>query len=103
MTTFESETRKGSMSIDEESKYGCFEIYDTKTGGYMYYAEGGLWFDVDMKLCDFDGCYDLPQFVLEELWQNDHLDEWHLNLWCTRLGLEPTTDMGRRIAARSVS
>lgn len=103
MVSFENDKYKGSMSINDETMRGCFEIYDKESGGERYYAEGGLWFDDDMMLNDFDGCYDLPTFVLEELWQNDHLNEWHLNLWCVRLGLEPTSDMGRRIAARSVA
>lgn len=103
MVSFENDKYKGSMWISDERMRGGFEIYDKEFGGEGYYAEGGLWFDDDMMLSDFDGCYDLPTFVLEELWQNDHLDEWHLNLWCVRLGLEPTSDMGRRIAARSVA
>ncbi len=97
---WESETMKGTVSINEDRLYGSFEVYDKETGGDRRYAEGGLWFDEDMNLKDFDGCYDLPQFVLEFLHQNDHLDEWHLNLWCKRLGIEPTTDFGRRIMER---
>ena len=101
MVLFENDKYQGTMWISDERMRGGFEIYDKESGGEMYYAEGGLWFDDDMMLSDFDGAYDLPTFVLEYLHENDHLDEWHLNLWCKRLGIEPTTDFGRKIMARN--
>ena len=57
---WESETMKGTVNVNEDTCYGSFEIYDKATGGDRRYAEGGLWFDEDMNLTDFDGAYDLP-------------------------------------------
>ena len=49
-----------------------FEVYDEKTGGDEWYAEGGLWFEADtekeqMRLYDYDGVFALPSGVLEIL------------------------------------
>lgn len=49
-----------------------FEVFDEKTGGGEWHAEGGLWFEADtekeqMKLYDYDGVFALPEGVLEIL------------------------------------
>lgn len=49
-----------------EDNYGWFEIYDVKTGGDNWYAEGGLWFN-DEELTDYDGVFELPEFIWEYL------------------------------------
>lgn len=47
--------------IDE--RYGYFEVYDVPSDGTRFHAEGGLWFDEDRKLVDYDGCGELPDIV----------------------------------------
>lgn len=48
--------------------YGWFELYDTKTGGDRWYAEGGLWFE-NKTLTDYDGVFSLPIEIIEKLEQ----------------------------------
>ena len=47
-------------------EYGWFEVYDDKTGGENWYAEGGLWFR-NKELVDYDGVFELPTCVLDKL------------------------------------
>lgn len=54
-----------SIGINSEH-YGWFELYDTKTGGERWYAEGGLWFD-NKTLTDYDGVFSLPIEIIEKL------------------------------------
>jgi len=51
-------TQNFTVSIDVENKYGYFE-HDTLGDN----CGGGLWFDSDLKLEDYDGVYDLPSEV----------------------------------------
>ena len=46
--------------------YAWFEIYDIKSGGNDWYAEGGLWIS-DMKITDYDGMFSLPAFITDKL------------------------------------
>lgn len=65
--------------IDEESKvelhitigiksdtYGWFELYDVKSGGNDWYAEGGLWFD-GKEVTDYDGVFCLSSYIVDKL------------------------------------
>lgn len=52
--------------------YGWFELYDVKSGGNDWYAEGDLWFD-GLNLTDYDGVFCLSQPVI------DKLKEWGYN------------------------
>ncbi len=75
-----------SFRVNNETQYGSFEWYDKETGGDRYYADGGLWFkeiegEETMKLSDFDGCFDLPPNLIQWLYDNDYLDQWHIDLW----------------------
>ena len=45
---------------------GWFEIYDIETGGEDWYAEGCLDFD-GMELVGYDGCFSLPDVVIDKL------------------------------------
>ena len=45
---------------------GWFEIYDIETGGEDWYAEGCLDFD-GMDLVGYDGCFSLPDVVIDKL------------------------------------
>jgi len=47
--------------------YGWFEIYDVKTGGDEWYAEGGLWIDDNKTITDYDGVFSLPTSVIQKL------------------------------------
>ena len=67
------------FQINEERQRGSFEWFDKD--GDDYYAEGGLWFDENMILTDFDGVFDLPPDLIKYLYDNDHLAEWHVNMW----------------------
>ena len=57
---------KVTLGIREEKGTGWFEIYDIKTGGENWYAEGGLWFE-DNGLVDYDGVFSLPECIEEKL------------------------------------
>lgn len=56
-----------TVGINSED-YGWFELYDTKTGGDRWYAEGGLWFE-NKTLTDYDGVFSLPIEIIEKLEQ----------------------------------
>lgn len=56
-----------TVGINSED-YGWFELYDTKTQGDRWYAEGGLWFD-NKTLTDYDGVFSLPIEIIEKLEQ----------------------------------
>lgn len=49
-----------------EPSYGFFEIYDLKTGGQDWHAEGSLSIH-ENELLDYDGVFDLPFFVKVQL------------------------------------
>lgn len=64
-----------TIGIQDDGESGWFEIYDQKTGGEKWYAEGGLWFN-GKKLIEYDGVFELPEFIikkLEEWGYEDHL------------------------------
>lgn len=54
--------------IDTKGRYGWFE--DKKLGDEN---GGGLWFDLDMKLQDYDGVYFLPDDVRNQLRLNNFI------------------------------
>ena len=68
------------FSINEDTHYGSFEWFD-KGGNDRYYAEGGLWFNDDMVLTDFDGIFDLPPDLIKYLYDNNHLDDRYVKMW----------------------
>jgi len=55
-----------TAGFPNDPERGCFEVYDTETGGESWYAEGGLWFDGN-KLTDYDGTFSLLAPVAETL------------------------------------
>lgn len=58
-------------------EYGFFEYYDEESGGEIYHAEGGLWFDTEIdvdddglwvaniKCVDYDGVFTLSDAIIE--------------------------------------
>ena len=72
-TQWEKATVRITAWACDERKRGGFELYDIETRGDRYYAEGGLWFNDDMRLVDYDGVYGLPSdvrtWILEEVSQ----------------------------------
>lgn len=63
--------KENNIKLDVEinimdAQQGCFEIYDIKTGGESWYAEGGLWFD-GKDLTDYDGVFALPKCIEDKL------------------------------------
>lgn len=55
-----------SVGYRAEDDYGWFELYDEKTGGDDWYAEGGLWFNNE-ELTDYDGVFSLPPCISDYL------------------------------------
>ena len=53
-----------NIEVDVMKQYGSYEMY--ADGGEVYYAEGGLWF-TGGKLRDYDGIFDLPSTIKEQL------------------------------------
>jgi len=51
-------TQNYSIEIDTKAKYGYFE--HDRLGDQ---SGGGLWFDKNLTLTDYDGVYDLPSEV----------------------------------------
>lgn len=58
----------GTMKIQTKNFYG--EIFLEESRGWFEHEEhgdeygGGLWFDNDMNLIDYDGVFELPKEVL---------------------------------------
>jgi hypothetical protein len=80
MDVVTSMIRQNSFGIiDEESNvelhitiginsdtYGWFEMYDVKSGGNHWYAEGSLIFQ-DKCLIDYDGVFSLSSYIVDKL------------------------------------
>mgnify|MGYP000361834110 CR=1 FL=1 len=49
--------------------------------GADFYADGGLWFDDNEILVDYDGIYDLPPACIQFLYDNGHLCERDIKMW----------------------
>ena len=60
-----------SVKVNEETNYGCYELYDIESAGEQFYAEGGLWFK-EKDLVDYDGIFALPDFIVEKLRDNGY-------------------------------
>lgn len=60
--TLKETTRNYEVMVDPFNKYGYFEhlIYGDARGG-------GLWFDSEDKLVDYDGVFFLPEQVINAL------------------------------------
>ena len=65
-TVRQEENIKLDVSINIKDERGSFEIYDIKTGGEDWYAEGGLWFK-GKDLVDYDGVFALPKCIESKL------------------------------------
>jgi len=63
-------TNKFEIWISTTTKYGWFEdkIIGDENGG-------GLWFDEDMQLQDYDGVYFLPDDVRNQLMRNNYITQ----------------------------
>tara|TARA_B110000503_G_scaffold6425_2_gene8809 strand:+ start:5980 stop:6270 length:291 start_codon:yes stop_codon:yes gene_type:complete len=66
-TIREEDNVKLQVTVGIKSKHGgWFEVYDIETGGDDWYAEGCLEFD-GMDLVGYDGCFSLPEVVIDKL------------------------------------
>ena len=65
VTHSELYVKKITVGIKNEHD-GWFEVYDIETGGDDWYAEGCLDFD-GMDLVGYDGCFCLPDVVIDKL------------------------------------
>ncbi len=63
-------TNKFEIWINTDARYGWFEdkIFGDENGG-------GLWFDKDMQLEDYDGVYFLPNDVRNQLMRNNYITQ----------------------------
>ena len=57
---------KITIGIDKDDGTGYFEFYDIESGGEVWHAEGGLWFNGN-ELTDYDGVFDLPTPIKTKL------------------------------------
>lgn len=69
-----------TICIDPDHGYGgWYETYDVETGGGRFYAEGVLETRHDesgnVYLTGFDGCFELPDFILERLVEKGLINE----------------------------
>ena len=81
-----------TVGLRDES-YGYFEIYDIASDGNRFYAEGGLWFDKDRKLVDYDGVGELPDIV--SILIRDEMDDLMMDMSYVlgdEVGTEKTMD-----------
>ena len=53
-----------NIEVNAIKQYGSFEMYCDNDASY--YAEGGLWFTRGV-LTDYDGIFDLPSIIKEQL------------------------------------
>ena len=61
-----------TIGIDPDHNYGgWYETYDLETGGDRFYAGGVLETEHDedgsVYLIGYDGCFDLPEYIIEAL------------------------------------
>lgn len=66
------------VQVDEQTKYGSFEICGASSHTEEEHAEGGLWFDKcgttgKLILSDYDGVYELDEEIVELL------EEWGID------------------------
>lgn len=52
--------------VIKDAEYGYFEFFDNETGGYQWYAEGGIWFQ-GTTVTDYEGVSALPKFIINKL------------------------------------
>ena len=55
-----------TLEMDFDEQYGWFEISDVETGGYGWYASGGIWVKGN-KVVDYDGVFSLSDFIIDKL------------------------------------
>ena len=55
--------------------------FSWSNGGERWYAEGGLWFDDQGYLTDFDGIFDLPPAAIKWLYDEGRLTQWFIDMW----------------------
>lgn len=65
----EKRTMKITAWVCADRGRGGFEIYDTESGGEMYYGEGGMWLGDDGFINDYDGVFSLDKDII--LWLDD--------------------------------
>ena len=52
------------VSVNDETRQGWWQI---DGDGGLHNASGGLWFDDNRKLTDYDGIFSLPYYIGEKL------------------------------------
>jgi len=66
-TQWEEGTLRITAWADRERGRGGFEIFDLETRGERCYGEGGLWFNDEGHLVDYDGVGSLDSRILSWL------------------------------------
>ena len=69
-TEYQTRTMRFNVSTPDTPRqdgswYGSFEWYDLESGGDEFYAEGGLWFNENKEMRDYDGVASLPDEILD--------------------------------------
>jgi len=69
-----------TICIDPDHGYGgWYETYDVATGGERFYATGILEtrhdFEGNVYLTGYDGCFELPDFIIEALEKKGVINE----------------------------
>ena len=57
---------KVTIGIVEVEETGWFILRDKQTGGDIWFAEGGLWFN-GKELTEYDGVSELPKCITQKL------------------------------------
>lgn len=76
----------GPETVSMTTKVWLWESYPDRGSftwgdGEDWYAEGGLWFDGEGFLSDFDGVFDLPPAVIKWLYDEGRLTQWYIDMW----------------------
>ena len=71
INTAKGVTMRTIIGVDPVSEHGWFETYDVVSGGSYFHAEGELEIDFDSNeqptLVGYDGCFDLPDYIIGKL------------------------------------
>ena len=63
-----------TASANTETKRGWFEVYDVASGGEEFYGSGGMWFNDNGYLSDYDGVGSIDLAIIEWLDGLDMID-----------------------------
>lgn len=72
-------TMRTTICVDPDSEDAWYETYDAISGGAHFHAEGELEIDFpeggQPTLVGYDGCYDLPDYIIRKLEEHGVKDD----------------------------